>query len=276
MSALSIWITSGPARFRLSTVFTSLSSALILCTAGSALAIGFSLTPIGGSATGQVGDTLVVGIDLTLEAGEYVTIAAPALLWDLEGGNVLDVRTAHESGITVGNFELNPLQANRWTILDPSKMDDPGNATLGSYVDLTPTVFNDTHVGSTLFYGFEQTSIVIDENEIVTDILANGIQGEGTYRVGTIEFLLRQVGTTTLTYFTDPTDGFRTFLAGSRGTEFPGDQVTLTPLAISAESLLSLQITVVPEPGSALLLGLGLFGLASVRDRSTRRASRRD
>jgi hypothetical protein len=251
-----------------STVISSISSILILGSAGSAFAIGFSLTPIGGSTTGRVGDTLVVGIDLTLEAGEYVTIAAPALLWDLEGGNVLDVRSAHESGITVGNFELNPLQANRWSIWDPTKLDDLSAASLGTYIDETPTVFQDAHLGSTLFYGFEQASIVLDENEIVTDILSNGIQGSGTYRVGTIEFLLQQVGTTELNYYTDPTNGLRTFIAGSRGTEFPGDQVTLTPLEISAESLVSLQITVIPEPGSALLLGLGLFGLASCRSRA--------
>ncbi len=246
------------------------SSFFYLTSPDTGLAIGFSMTPVGGSATGRVGDTIVVAIDMTLEEGEYVTIAGPSLMWDLEGGDVLDAIRAHEEpDLQIGDSELHPL-GNFWNLWDLDEVDAVEAGLTSSWATALISTSNsealsDRHAGPTMIQGFDHVSTVLNDARIVVDINTNGLRGAGTYRMGTIEFLLRQVGTTQVGYWTRPTSGFRTFIAGSRGEEYPGNQVQLTPLTLSADDLVSLTINVVPEPGTALMLGLGLIGLASRR-----------
>lgn len=249
-----------PARPLLVSAILTTTLALLLLLPASASAIGFSLTPVAGSTTGVVGDTFVVGVDLVLAEGDYVTIAGPTLQWDLEGGNVLDARAAFESSVLVGRYQLNPLVADRWRIGDATD-----SAT--SEVYWSANTFDDRRAGPTFFWGFEQVTTVLDEDGILLDINAYGIAGAGSYRIGTIEFLLREVGTTEISYLVDPAAPWRTFVAGSNAVELSGDQLVLTPLAISANGVAALKITVVPEPGTVVFLGLGLALLARPRAR---------
>ncbi len=245
-----------------------------------ASAIGFSLTPVGGTANGaagQVGDTLVLGVQMHLEEGEYVTIAAPMLIWDREGGNVLDARAAHESSTNVGSYQLNPLADDVWRIWDandPSGFPAQGRPPTAASQFYTGTnAFSDAQLGATLLEGFEQTSTVLDEDGILLDILTNGVTGAGSYQIGTVEFLLSDLGTTEIGFYTHPSHSVRTFVTGSRAIEFSNDDVTLTPLEVTSGALATLQITVVPEPGTGLLCALGLMHLATCREREAARRS---
>lgn len=230
-----------------------------------ARAVGFSLEIVGGTTNGnvgQIGDTIRVGISLHLEEGEYVTIVDPTLQWDLEGGNVLDlVNATQRTDVMVGSFQLNPIAEDRWRIGNPTGFDENGTGDVGTYYE--PTV-SDSRVGPSFLWGMEQVSTVI-ENAIVVDILANGVTGAGTYPIGTVDFVLREAGTTTISYLVDERFAFRTFLAGKRGAVLPNGQVSLVPLAVTTNGFEALQIAVIPEPGAALGIGLGLAFLASTR-----------
>ena len=78
----------------------------LLFLAGSANAIRFDLNQIGGTAVGGYGapgDTLVLSIDVTLEADDGSTGLITALQWDLEGGDVLDITRGTETSFEIVN-----------------------------------------------------------------------------------------------------------------------------------------------------------------------------
>ena len=55
---------------------------------------------------------------------------------------------------------------------------------------------------------------------------------------------------------------FRTLIAGSQAQFAPSREIGLEPLTVSSSVFSALQITVVPEPTTALLMALGLLGLS--------------
>ena len=75
---------------------------IALTAAGSASAISLSIVQVGGTAdasSAQVGDTIVVSLVVTLEEGDVFTGVSAALEWDTEGGDVLDIVSASETGL---------------------------------------------------------------------------------------------------------------------------------------------------------------------------------
>ena len=249
--------------------WSALASLMVFAQPNAAAAVGFSLSAIGGSAngaTGQVGDTLIVGIDLLLSEGDYVTIADPVLQWDLEGGNILDAQSAEQSGLTVNSFQLNPLAADIWRIGDPSNRHTSALHPKGDVgVLITGSSLGDSRTGPTFLWGFEQVSTVLNDDGMLLDILANGVSGAGIFRVGTVEFVLREPGTTTLSYLLDDIFPFRTLIFGSQAKLTPDSEISLESLSITSSAYAALTITVVPEPTTALLMALGLAGLSLLR-----------
>jgi hypothetical protein len=74
-------------RLRQISTFSAALSLLLLVSASGAFAFGLRVTPIGGTASegrGQIGDTLVVGIDAILEEGESLVAPIATLQRDLE------------------------------------------------------------------------------------------------------------------------------------------------------------------------------------------------
>ncbi|MCR9094603.1 MAG: PEP-CTERM sorting domain-containing protein [bacterium] len=252
------------------TFFTSFLLTLLIPGIGGA--VGVTLTPVGGSATGFVGQVLTIGVDLTIGDDEFVTIADPSLVWDLEGGNVLDVVGATQPGtIFAGDIPLSPLSASTWRVFDPD--DQLGDGM--SFSNDGP--FGDTRVGATGLWGFEMTSALITDDQLI-EFFGDGTIQPGTYRIGTLDLLLRSIGSTTLT-FGGPAGQdapYGTFFTGREIVRIGQDELELVDLDVTGIGLASLGITVVPEPGTALLLGLGLAGLAiagrrgeaAARDRS--------
>jgi hypothetical protein len=227
---------------------------LVAQVAPPAEAYTISLSQVGGTAVGgvgYVGDTVVVSIGVELGASDSVLIVAPALQWDLEGGNVLDLVRATESSSVAGGA-LAPIN--------------------GAYrhgpVGTFGTFFADGSsfpalAGPTWATGWEQAAVIEDD--------LTGLAGPASFTVGTARFVLREVGETTLGFHLDPSNGLSTALISQRHIDETGN-VTFEQIDLSAIEFAPLSLTVlVPEPGTALLAGLGLAGLALVSGARRRR-----
>lgn len=231
---------------------------------GISQALEIVLAPIGGSATGRVGETLSIGIDLVIGEDEFVTIADPTLQWDLEGGDVLDAATATNSlGVMAGQVPLAPLRNDRWRVFDPTSIDERGRGDNGYMVE-DVSVIGDTRFGATALWGFEVTTTIVDDEGIL-QVFRSGAFEPGTYRIGVVDFLLKQIGTTTISYVTDERFDFRSFFTGREFVRLPNDEILLQPLEVSASDFAALQIVVIPEPTTGALIGLGLMGLSLAR-----------
>lgn len=244
-------------------LLVSLVSVTAAVMARPAAAVGINLTPIGGSARGAVGEILSVGIDLVIEEGEFVTSAAPVLQWDLEGGNVLDAIRGEEMGILAGGIPLNPVLSDRWRILNPTLIDEDGRGDFGDGIRNTLDL-NDQRPGATAVWGFEAVTASFSSEEALLEVYSSGVSAAGTYRIGVIDFLLREVGSTTISFLTDERFVFRSFFSGNEFEMLPNNTIELTSLDVNSTGFEALQIFVVPEPGTGILLGVGLSILSTL------------
>jgi hypothetical protein len=229
-----------------------------------------SLRQVGGTAVGgvgYVGDTVVVSIDMLLEAGDTLFTVAPSLRWDLEGGNVLDLVQASETSSVAGGA-LAPF--------DP-KYRHGAVATLGDLY-LNGSSFQ-ALAGPSFAAGWEQSGVFSDTG-------VTTLAGPASFAVGRATFVFREVGETTVDFPLENCQaGIPCPLENNpwgtvvldRVTNNVTGIVTYQEIDLAAFDFQPLRLTVVvPEPGSALLGGAGLLGLAlASRTRATRRQNAR-
>ena len=71
------------------------------------------------ASSAQVGDTIVVSLVVTLEEGDVFTGVGAALEWDTEGGDVLDIVSASETGSLLLDGKLFTRINGRYRIGEP-------------------------------------------------------------------------------------------------------------------------------------------------------------
>ena len=237
----------------------------VFLVANSALGLSLSLTQVGGTAQdgrGVVGDTIAVAVDLAIDEDEMILAAFPTLWWDQEGGNVIDIVSAVEGvGGLLGPYPVRPINS-RYLLTDSPERTGRTDRPFADGRD-----FGDTAAGRTLMIGFELALPVIGDDQLLFEIITNGLPGPGAFRLGVATFRLATPGVTTIGFFRDPDSTLRTVVAGARGVAFSNDQIEFTDIPVSAIGFDALRIVVVPEPSVALLLGIGLVGLAAKRRR---------
>lgn len=245
----------------------TLATVALLLISNSAFGIGLNLTQIGGTAVngqGVVGDTVEVAVDFTIGENEVTTGVFPTLWWDQDGGNVLDIVSATEGfGGFLGPYLMSPLNRTNYILTDssspvPTDRND-------RFFSNSGVAFGDTQVGTTLMIGFEAAIPALSDDQLLAEIINNGLPGPASFRLGVVTFQLASLGETTLALFRDPNSTLRTLITGPRGITFTNDDITFTDIPISGIGFGSLQIMVIPEPSTAMLLIFGLFGLAARR-----------
>jgi len=235
-----------------------------LATAGSASAISLSIVQVGGTAeagAAEIGDTIVVNLVVTLEEGDVFTGASAAIEWDIEGGDVLDIVSATETGALVIDGKLFSNINGRYRIGAPG--------TVGNLVEEGQS-FPTSFVGPTFVWGWELVAPYGD---------LDGVIGPHVFSLGEAEFVIRNLGATTVSYYTQ--EPWETLVAG-QGFEFNG-QITYENLEVGTQvQVKSLAIvarapTAVPSLGPVGLLivavGLAGIGVASFASGNTRRSA---
>lgn len=258
-----------PRRFR--RVSGILFLALILAS-GEAFALSLSVTQIGGTAIdgrGQIGDTIEVAVDVVIEADEAITGVFPTLIWDQEGGNVIDLRSArYGRGVLLGEAPFAPL-GDRSTILLSNWGERTGRE--DRYFNDLANI-DDHASGRTLMLGFNLAPLIFDNDALLLAIISNGFPGPLSIRMGVATLELASLGETTVGFYQDPASTLQTIITGVSGTRFPNGDVEFSQIPVSAVGFGGLRIVVVPEPGTALLAGLGL-GLLAACSRNGRSAA---
>ncbi len=235
-----------------------------LTTAGSASAITLSIAQVGGSgdaSSAQVGDTIVVSLVVTLEEGDVFTGASAALQWDTEGGDVLDIVSASESGPLLLDGKLFDVINGRYRIGEPE--------TVGVSVEEGES-FPASFVGPTFVWGWELVAPFGD---------LDGVVGPHAFSIGEAEFVISNPGTVTVSYYTQ--EPWETLVAG-QGFEFNGqviyeDLEVGTVVQVESLAIFARAPQAVPALGPVGLLivaaGLAGAGVASARRMHTRRSS---
>jgi hypothetical protein len=235
-----------------------------LTTAGSASAITLSIAQVGGSgdaSSAQVGDTIVVSLVVTLEEGDVFTGVGAALEWDTEGGDVLDIVSASETGSLLLDGKLFTRINGRYRIGEPG--------TVGVAVEEGES-FPASFVGPTFVVGWELATPIGD---------LDGVGGPRAFSIGEAEFVIRNPGTVTVSYYTE--EPWETLVAG-QGFEFNDlviyeDLEVGTVVQVESLAILAGAPQAVPALGPVGLLivaaGLAGAGVASARRMHTRRSS---
>jgi hypothetical protein len=235
----------------------------LLLMTSSAYGLAFTLSQIGGTAEngrGFVGDTIVVAVEFTIAEDELMLATFPTLWWDQAGGNVLDIVSAVEGfGGSLGPYAFTPINS-RYLLTNSGERTGRIDR---SFED--GNNFLDNAIGTTLMIGFEVIHPFFDDDQLLREIIANGAPGPASFRLGTATFRLSDRGSTTIGFFRDPNSTFRTLVSGARGIEFNADEIEFNDIPVSGIGFGALNIVVVPEPSTALLLGAGLAGLAIKR-----------
>lgn len=234
-----------------------LVAAITLFLASPAYALSVSLVQIGGTASfgvGSPGDTLVVDVRVGLEPGDSVTLVDPALLWDVEGGDVLELTNAAEAAPQLVNgVFMQPINAANAILGDPAS-----GGVGGQSFSLFDAVYP-TRAGSTFLDAIESVPVGLGT-----------LTGPADFSIATATFVLSGLGSTDLGFSFHPVGGGDTVVGGA-GFANITDTVTFNGL-----SVLSLPV---PEPSTSVLAGIGLLGLAlrlrSGISRADARASRR-
>jgi hypothetical protein len=198
-------------------------------------------TAVGGS--GGAGDTLILEVVATLDAGDTAIIVYPALQWDLEGGDVLDLVASSDP-----DYQL--VNGVRVRSISPTSDIFSPLDVLGTLItfDANDAVYPSI-AGPEAFVGLEQA----------VPPGGAGIYGPATFSIGTAEFVLNSGGSTEISFFTGTPAGTAIIDADFQVAPIDLGTFQVNPLA-----------TPVPEPGTRTLVLLGLLAMGAHR-RSVRR-----
>lgn len=221
-----------------------------------AQAISLDIVQIGGTAVGGIGgagDTLILEVVATLDEGEGTIGVFPTLQWDLEGGNVLDL-------VSVSEPKYQLVNGTRVSSFSP-------NSRIGNPFDWTTSVFFYTYdpvypsvAGPEFFMGLEQ----------VTPLGLVVAYGPATFTIGTLEFALNSASSTEISFLTE--SPVRTVIADDCSTIIGSTPQCkdVTSIADLGTFQVNSPLAHVPEPGTRMLLALGLLAMGAHR-RAVRR-----